>query len=70
VVFATGAILLGRRPVHGYTTAFAWSAGIFLFGAGVTALLFPRGVAKGAAAEEALVHPVAVHGEPLRRDAA
>jgi EmrB/QacA subfamily drug resistance transporter len=30
--------------VHGYTTAFAWSAGIFAVGAIVAALLFGRGV--------------------------
>jgi membrane protein implicated in regulation of membrane protease activity len=37
------AALLAAATVHGYTTAFAWSGGIFLLGAVVAALLFrPR----------------------------
>jgi EmrB/QacA subfamily drug resistance transporter len=38
--------------VHGYTTAFAWSAGIFAVGALVAALLFARGVPQVAPAAE------------------
>jgi EmrB/QacA subfamily drug resistance transporter len=54
------ATAVAQATVHGYTTAFAWSAGIFLLGAVVAALLFPRGVAKGAA-REAAAEPVPVH---------
>jgi hypothetical protein len=50
---ATTAFIGGARPtpalvaaatVHGYTTAFAWSAAIFALGAIVAALLFRPGV--------------------------
>jgi hypothetical protein len=52
---ATTSYVEGRRPtpgvladaaVHGYTTAFWWSAGIFLFGAFVCGLLLRPGVAR------------------------
>jgi EmrB/QacA subfamily drug resistance transporter len=36
--------LLAAATVHGYTTAFAWSAGIFALGAAVALLLFRPGV--------------------------
>jgi len=43
--------------VHGYTTAFWWSAGIFLVGAVVSAALLERGVVQPApGAEPALAH--------------
>jgi predicted MFS family arabinose efflux permease len=63
---ATASYLAGSRPtaalaaqaaVHGYTTAFAWSAAIFAAGAIVAAVLYPRGVpALDPAAEPVLVH--------------
>jgi len=47
--FAAGArpgpSLAATAAVHGYTTAFAVSAGIFLVGAVVAGLLYQRGVA-------------------------
>jgi EmrB/QacA subfamily drug resistance transporter len=49
--------LLAGAAVHGYTTAFAWAAGIFLFGTVVSGLLFEHGVrALPPAAEPALTH--------------
>jgi EmrB/QacA subfamily drug resistance transporter len=38
------AAVLAHAAVHGYTTAFAFSAGIFVLGAIVSAVLFERGV--------------------------
>jgi len=35
-----------QAAVHGYTTAFAWSAAIFAVGALASWLLLPRGVAE------------------------
>ena len=57
------AAALSQATVHGYTMAFTWSAGLFLFGAVVAVLLFPRGVAKGAATEKAPAEaePVPAH---------
>ena len=40
----SGAGAIAAATVHGYTTAFLWSAGIFAIGAIVAALLFPGGV--------------------------
>ncbi|MEZ5076903.1 MAG: MFS transporter [Solirubrobacterales bacterium] len=49
--------VLAEAAVHGYTTAFWWSAGIFLAGAAVTALLLRPGVpAVDPAAEPVLAH--------------
>ncbi len=49
--------LLAGAAVHGYTTAFAWAAGIFLAGAVVAGLLFERGVRTvPAGAEPVLTH--------------
>ena len=48
----TTAALAAHATVHGYTTAFAWSAAIFLLGAIAAALLFPRGVPQTARAAE------------------
>jgi EmrB/QacA subfamily drug resistance transporter len=51
------AALLAAASVHGYTTAFLWSAGIFVLGALVAAFVFRPGVrvAEGAG-QPALVH--------------
>jgi len=49
--------LLAAATVHGYTTAFAWSAGIFALGAVVALMLFRPGVRLTDAAAE----PVPVH---------
>jgi EmrB/QacA subfamily drug resistance transporter len=38
------AILAAHAAVHGYTTAFAWAAGIFVLGALIAITLFERGV--------------------------
>jgi predicted MFS family arabinose efflux permease len=43
---APSAALATEAAVHGYTTAFWWSAGIFLFGALVCGLLLRPGVAR------------------------
>jgi hypothetical protein len=53
-----GAGLLAQAAVHGYTTAFWWSAGIFALGAIVCGLLLRPGVQAAAdpAAEPVLVH--------------
>jgi EmrB/QacA subfamily drug resistance transporter len=51
--------LLAAATVHGYTTAFFWSAGIFMLGAIIAALLFPPGVRilePDPGAEPVLVH--------------
>jgi MFS family permease len=65
---ATGAFASSHRPaadlvaqaaVHGYTTAFVWSAGIFAIGALVSRLLLPAGVPQvdpDAPAELVLAH--------------
>ena len=63
---ATNSYLAGARPsaaliahatVHGYTTAFAWSAAIFAAGAILAAVAFRRGTPQGAAvAEPVLAH--------------
>ncbi|MGZ4218880.1 MAG: MFS transporter [Solirubrobacteraceae bacterium] len=37
-------LLIAQASIHGYTTAFAWAAGIFAVGAIVAAALFERGV--------------------------
>jgi predicted MFS family arabinose efflux permease len=59
--FAAGkpasADLAARAAVHGYTTAFWWSAGIFLAGAVICGLVFPSGTPKLAAG----IEPVAAH---------
>jgi len=63
---ATGSVLAGARPtpallasatVHGYTTAFAWSAGIFALGAVVAFSLFRPGQRPA----EIAAAPVAAH---------
>ncbi len=59
--FAAGAVrtpaLAEQAAVHGYTTAFYWSAAIFALGALVSALLLrPRSKRVSAAAEPALAH--------------
>jgi EmrB/QacA subfamily drug resistance transporter len=69
---ATASFLSGSRPtsgliaqaaVHGYTTAFAVSAGIFALGAVITGLLFERRAAQAEYDEsEAAAEPV---GEPV-----
>jgi EmrB/QacA subfamily drug resistance transporter len=46
------AAVVARAAVHGYTTGFAVSAGIFAVGAVVSAVLFERGVPQVAAAAE------------------
>jgi EmrB/QacA subfamily drug resistance transporter len=51
------AALLAHATVHGYTTAFAWSAALFGIGAILAALLFPRGVRQASEAAE----PVFAH---------
>lgn len=49
--------VLAVAAVDGYTTAFAWAAGIFLLGAVLCGALLPRGtVAHDSAAEPALAH--------------
>jgi EmrB/QacA subfamily drug resistance transporter len=51
--------LLAQAAVHGYTTAFAWAAGIFAIGAVVAAVLFDRRAAAGqtdAGSEPVLAH--------------
>jgi EmrB/QacA subfamily drug resistance transporter len=63
---AAASMLVGARPtpqllahaaIHGYTTAFAWAAAIFVVGAIVAAVLFERGVPSTAAgAEPVLAH--------------
>jgi EmrB/QacA subfamily drug resistance transporter len=45
---------LAAATVHGYTTAFLWSAGIFALGAIVAAVVFPRGVRVAVDAQPAL----------------
>jgi EmrB/QacA subfamily drug resistance transporter len=52
------AILAAHAAVHGYTTAFAWAAGIFVLGALIAITLFERGVVKASegAAGPALAH--------------
>jgi EmrB/QacA subfamily drug resistance transporter len=63
---ATNSYLAGARPsaaliahatVHGYTTAFAWSAALFAVGAVLAAVVFRRGVPQAAPATE----PVFAH---------
>jgi EmrB/QacA subfamily drug resistance transporter len=49
-----GAAALAQATVHGYTTAFAWSAAIFALGAVVAALLLPRRAQASMAAEPAV----------------
>jgi EmrB/QacA subfamily drug resistance transporter len=55
---APSATLATEAAVHGYTTAFWWSAGIFLFGAFVCGLLLRPGVAREVApvGEPVLAH--------------
>jgi EmrB/QacA subfamily drug resistance transporter len=49
--------VVAQAAVHGYTTAFWWSAGIFLVGAVAAAALFKRGVPEvDPAAEPVLAH--------------
>jgi hypothetical protein len=49
--------VLAQAAVHGYTTAFWISAGIFAFGAIAVALIYPSGVpVLDASAEPVLVH--------------
>ncbi|MBO9532502.1 MAG: MFS transporter [Solirubrobacteraceae bacterium] len=51
--------VLATAAIHGYTSAFTWAAGIFLFGAVATSLLLPGGrLTHGAApnAEPAVAH--------------
>jgi hypothetical protein len=51
------AALIAHATVHGYTTAFAWSAALFALGAILAALVFPRGVRQvGEAAEPVFAH--------------
>jgi EmrB/QacA subfamily drug resistance transporter len=57
--FAAGGVpsstLAARAAIHGYTTAFAVSAGIFLVGAVMAALVYERGIAQpGTVAEPVL----------------
>ena len=47
-----GAALATHATVHGYTTAFAWSAAIFAVGAVLAAVVYPHRVARGAPAAE------------------
>jgi hypothetical protein len=51
------AALIAHATVHGYTTAFAWSAAIFALGAVIAAVVFRRGVPQVSAAAE----PVFAH---------
>jgi hypothetical protein len=51
------AALIAHASVHGYTTAFAWSAALFGIGAILAAIVFPRGVPQAAPAAE----PVFAH---------
>jgi EmrB/QacA subfamily drug resistance transporter len=51
------AALIAHATVHGYTTAFAWSAALFGIGAILAAIVFPRGVPQAAPAAE----PVFAH---------
>ena len=56
---ATAADLVAQAAVHGYTTAFAWSAGIFAIGALASWLLLPSGapvLEPDASAELAFAH--------------
>jgi EmrB/QacA subfamily drug resistance transporter len=55
---AAGPATLQAGAVHGYTTAFWWSAGIFAFGAVVSAIVFRSGVPEHAhpTAEPVLAH--------------
>jgi len=49
--------VIAEASVHGYTTAFWWSAGIFLLGAVVTGIVLRRGVPEvDPAAEPVLAH--------------
>jgi predicted MFS family arabinose efflux permease len=51
------AALVASASVHGYTTGFAWAAGMFAVGAILAALLYERGVPTvDPAAEPALAH--------------
>lgn len=50
-----GAALVANAAVHGYTTAFAWSAAIFAAGAVLAACLFARGVPATEPAAEAVL---------------
>jgi EmrB/QacA subfamily drug resistance transporter len=51
------AALVAQATIHGYTTAFAWSAALFVLGAVVAGLLFARRApASAPAAEPVLVH--------------
>jgi EmrB/QacA subfamily drug resistance transporter len=51
------AALVAQATIHGYTTAFAWSAALFVLGAVVAGLLFARGVpAVAPSAEPVLAH--------------
>jgi EmrB/QacA subfamily drug resistance transporter len=56
-VHATPAAI-AAATVHGYTTAFAWSSGIFLLGALVAALLLRSRATRGEAVPEAAGEPV------------
>jgi hypothetical protein len=47
---------LGAATVHGYTTAFGWSAAIFALGAIPAAIPLPRRAPAGSGAEPAVVH--------------
>ena len=47
---------MAEAAVHGYTTAFWWSAAIFAVGAVATALLLSSGVPSEAGAEPAFAH--------------
>ena len=51
------AALIAHATVHGYTTAFAWSAAIFALGAILAAAMFRRGAPRVATAAE----PVFAH---------
>jgi hypothetical protein len=53
----SSAALTAQATVHGYTVAFAWAGAIFVLGAVVAFLLFPRGVPQVTASAE----PVFAH---------
>ena len=55
------AAALAAATVHGYTTAFAWSSGIFLVGALVAALLLRAGAPRAGVAADRAAAPALVH---------
>ena len=65
-----GPRLVGLALVHGYTTAFWWSAAIFAAGAAICGTLLRRGpltpapVPPGAAAAQGATRPAQAGGEP------